>query len=102
MPKSSAPKPADATSEVEFRRAPKLLPFALTGGVFGLIAAVILYLLIPAVNRSSENIFGLLLITLGSAGLGLGVLAAIIIDLITSRRVKKVLAQRVPGVEGDR
>lgn len=95
MPKSSAPNPKAAT-EVEFRRAPKILPFALTGAVLGLIIAVLLYLVIPVANRSSENIFGLLLISLGSAGLGLGVLAAIAIDLITSIRAKKVLAQRVP------
>lgn len=97
MPNSRAPKPVNTTAEVEFRRAPKLLPFALTGGLFGLIAAVVFYLLIPAANRSSENIFGLLLITVGSLGLGLGVLTAIAIDLISSRRAKKVLAQRMPS-----
>lgn len=102
MPKSSAPKSNNAATEVEFRRAPKLLPFALTGAVLGLIAAGVLYVLIPAANRSSENIFGLLLITLGSAGLGLGVLAAIVIDLVTARRAKKVLAQRVPSSRGDK
>lgn len=101
MPNPSAPKPGQATTEVEFRRAPKLLPFAITGAVLGLLAAIVLYQLIPAANRSSENIYGLLLITLGSAGLGLGVLTAIIIDLITSRRVRQLNAQRITSDAGD-
>ena len=100
MPNSRAPKSRPSATEVEFRRAPKLLPFAITGAVIGLIAAVLLYLVIPVANRSSENIFGLLLISVGSAGLGLGVLAAILIDLITAKRVKKVLAERLSGSEG--
>lgn len=101
MPKSSAPKPSNSATEVEFRRAPKLLPFAFTGGGVGLIVAVVLYLLIPAANRSSENIFGLLLISVGSAGLGLGVLAVVVIDLITAQRAKKVMAQRFPVNKAD-
>ena len=80
--------------EVEIRKAPKVLAFALTGAVLGLIAALVLYLLIPATQRSSEDIFGLLLVALGSLGLGLGVVAAIFMDLITSRRVKKASAIR--------
>lgn len=87
--------PESDASEVEFRRAPKFLPFAITGGGLGLLIAALLYLLIPAENRSSENIFGLLLLTLGSLGLGLGVLAAILVDLITARRVRMMRAKRV-------
>lgn len=81
--------------EVEIRRAPKLLAFLLTGVVLGLIAAVLVYLAVPAENRSSENVLGLLAITLGSLGLGLGILASVIIDLVSQRRVKRALANRV-------
>lgn len=80
--------------EVEIRKAPKVLPFALTGAVLGLIAALVLYALIPEDQRSSRDIFGLLLVTLGSFGLGVGVVLAIFLDLITGRRVKKASAIR--------
>ena len=81
--------------EVEIRRAPKILPMALTGAAIGAVLAVVLYLLIPEANRSSANIFGLLLISLGSLGLGLGVAFSIIYDITTARRAKRALANRV-------
>jgi hypothetical protein len=80
--------------EVEIRKAPKLLPFALTGAVVGVLIALALYLLIPAESRSSEDILGLLLVALGSLGLGLGVALSIAIDLISSKRVKRASAIR--------
>ena len=61
--------------EVEIRRAPKVLPWAITGAVIGLAFAALLYLVIPEENRSSRDILGLLLVALGSLGLGLGVLS---------------------------
>ena len=80
--------------EVEIRRAPKLLAWALTGGVFGLLCAVVLYVLIPAENRSSEDVFGLLLVALGSLGLGLGVAFSLAIDLLSSKKAKRAQAVR--------
>lgn len=80
--------------EVEIRKAPKLLPFALTGAVVGVLIALTLYLLIPAESRSSEDILGLLLVALGSLGLGLGVALSIAIDLISAKRVKRASAIR--------
>jgi hypothetical protein len=80
--------------EVEIRKAPKVLAFALTGAVLGVLAALVLYVLIPVDQRSSRDILGLLLVALGSLGLGLGVISAIFLDLITSRRVKKASAIR--------
>jgi xanthine/uracil permease len=80
--------------DVEIRKAPKVLAFALTGAVIGVLAALVLYGLIPEEQRSSRDILGLLLVALGSLGLGLGVVTAIFLDLITSRRVKKASAIR--------
>lgn len=80
--------------EVEIRKAPKVLAFALTGAVLGLATALVLYALIPVDQRSSRDILGLLLVALGSLGLGLGVVSAIFLDLLTSRRVKKASAIR--------
>ena len=85
--------------EVEIRKAPKVLAFALTGAGLGVITALVLYVLIPVGQRSSEDILGLQLVALGSLGLGLGVVMAIFLDLITSRRVKKASAIRAEKVD---
>lgn len=89
----------DKPEEVEIRKAPKVLAFALTGAVLGVVAALVLYALIPVDQRSSRDILGLLLVALGSLGLGLGVVSAIFLDLITSRRVKKASAIRADKAE---
>ena len=80
--------------EVEIRRAPKVLPWAITGAVLGLLIAVVLYLLIPEENRSSRDIFGLLLVSLGSLGLGVGVALALAVDLFTATKAKTATAIR--------
>jgi hypothetical protein len=82
------------SEEVEIRRAPKIGPWAITGAVFGAIAAFVLYLFIPESQRSSADILGLLILSLGSLGLGLGIAFAITVDLVTSRNAKKVVASR--------
>jgi nitrate reductase gamma subunit len=81
--------------EVEIRRAPKIVPFMLTGVVLGLVIAFIVFLLIPASQRSNENILGLLLLSLGSLFGGLGVAFSIGLDLLTARRAKRATAERV-------
>ena len=86
-----AKKNQDKSEEVEIRRAPKVLAFALTGAVLGFG----LNLLIPDATRSNANVLGLLLVALGSLGLGLGVVFAIAFDLISSRRTKRAVVNRV-------
>lgn len=90
-----AKKNQDKSEEVEIRRAPKVLAFALTGAALGVVLAFGLNLLIPDATRSNENVLGLLVIALGSLGLGFGVLFAIAFDLISSRRTKRALVNRV-------
>jgi hypothetical protein len=80
--------------DVEIRRAPKVLPWALTGAVFGMIVAFVLFLLVPESERSNENILGLLLVSLGSLGLGTGIAFAIVVDLVTSSKAKRASAVR--------
>jgi hypothetical protein len=53
-----------------------------------------LNLLIPDATRSNANVLGLLLVALGSLGLGLGVAFAIAFDLISSRRTKRAVVNR--------
>ncbi len=58
--------------EVEIRKAPKVLPWALTGAVFGMVVALVLSLVAPESDASNYNVLGLLLVSLGSLGLGVG------------------------------
>lgn len=80
--------------EVEIRRAPKVLPWALTGAAFGMLVALVLSLFAPKGEASEYNVLGLLLVSLGSLGLGAGVAFAILVDLVTSSKAKKASAVR--------
>ena len=80
--------------EVEIRKAPKVLPWALTGAVFGMIVALVLSFAAPESDASNYNVLGLLLVSLGSLGLGLGIAFAVIVDLVTATRAKKATAVR--------
>ena len=80
--------------EVEIRRAPKMAVWAITGAVFGVLSAIVIFLFIPQDQRSNENILGLLILSFGSLGFGLGLAFAIAVDVLTSRKTKRVLAER--------
>ena len=80
--------------EVEIRKAPKVLPWALTGAVFGMVVALVLSFVAPESDASNYNVLGLLLVSLGSLGLGLGIAFAVIVDLVTATRAKKATAVR--------
>jgi hypothetical protein len=81
--------------EIEIRRAPKLLPWMLTGAVLGLLLALVFSLITPPNPDLPENFIGLMLIAFGSLGLGLGAVFAIAYDLISARRAKRAIANRV-------
>lgn len=80
--------------DVEIRRAPKVLPWALTGAVVGMLAALLLSLVVPESEGSDYNVLGLLVVSLGSLGLGSGVAFAIVVDLVTSSKAKRASAVR--------
>jgi hypothetical protein len=80
--------PIVSTAEVNIRRAPKYLHFALTGFVLGIVTALILGLSSPAV-------VGLLVVFGGIAGGGTGIILALVFDAIYRSRGKKALATKV-------
>lgn len=80
--------------DVEIRRAPKVLPWALTGAVVGMLVALVLSLVVPESEGSDYNVLGLLVVSLGSLGLGSGVAFAIVVDLVTSSKAKRASAVR--------
>ena len=80
--------------EVEIRRAPKVLPWGLTGAAFGMLVALLLSVVAPESDSSSYNVLGLLLVSLGSLGLGAGIALAILVDLVTASKAKRASAIR--------
>ena len=80
--------------EVEIRRAPKVLPWGLTGAAFGMLVALLLSVVAPESESSSYNVLGLLLVSLGSLGLGAGIAMAILVDLVTASKAKRASAIR--------
>jgi hypothetical protein len=84
-----------ASEEIEIRRAPKVLPWMLTGAAIGMLIALLLSLITPPNEELPENFLGLMLIAFGSLGLGLGVAIAIVYDLVSASRAKRAIANRV-------
>ena len=80
--------PLVTSAEVNIRRAPKYLHFALTGFVLGIVAALFFGL-------SSPAILGLLIVFGGIAGGGTGIILALLFDLIYRSRSKKLTATKV-------
>jgi hypothetical protein len=80
--------PKVSSAEVNIRRAPKYLHFAVTGFVLGIVAALFFGL-------SSPEIVGLLIVFGGIAGGGAGIILALLFDLIYRSRSKKLTATKV-------
>jgi hypothetical protein len=80
--------PTVSSAEVNIRRAPKYLHFALTGFVLGIIVALFMGL-------SSPAIAGLLIVFGGIAGGGTGIIFALVFDAIYRSRGKKLMATKV-------
>jgi hypothetical protein len=80
--------PIVSNAEVNIRRAPKYLHFALTGFVLGIIVALF-------IGLSSPAIAGLLIVFGGIAGGGTGIILALVFDAIYRSRGKKLTATKV-------
>lgn len=82
-------------SEVRIRRAPKLPVFLILGGALGAIATLILtslYPADPAVGFAAT--FGYFLLYGVPAGLVLGAVVGLVLDAISRRRARTVVAER--------
>jgi uncharacterized membrane protein (DUF485 family) len=78
---------------LEIRRTPKFLPFLITGGVFGLIVALIAW----AASGMNQEIFGFLVSYGAGLGVAAGIIAATVIEGITRKRAKRVQATKLEG-----
>ena len=86
---------------VNIRRAPKLLPFGITGAILGVILGVGLYLLAPAAGVNEENALGLFIVYVGGTGAAIGVVLAILLDWLTLRKTKQAIASRSEETAAD-
>jgi hypothetical protein len=80
----------DKTETVKIRRAPKFIPFMLTGVLLGGVVAVVLSLSITTQDGKTAGFLTQLLVYCLGLGAGLGVLVAVVFDALTARRAKDV------------
>jgi len=83
-----SPKPTVSSEEVNIRRAPKYLTFALTGFILGITIALL-------AGLASPDVVGLLVVFGGIGGGGIGIVSALIFDLILRRRGRKLQATKI-------
>jgi uncharacterized protein (DUF58 family) len=80
----------DKTETVKIRRAPKFIPFMFTGFLLGGVMAIALSLLITTQEGKTAGFITQILVYCLGLGAGLGLLAAVIFDAVTARRLKDV------------
>lgn len=79
--------------QVVIRRAARIWPFAITGAVVGVLAAVISFLITG--QQTPENPLGLLIIGFGAVGAGVGISIAVTLDWLFAKRASRAKADRI-------
>jgi uncharacterized protein (DUF58 family) len=80
----------DKTETVKIRRAPKFIPFMFTGFLLGGVMAIALSLLITTQEGKTAGFITQILVYCLGLGAGVGLVAAVIFDALTARRLKDV------------
>ena len=80
----------DKTETVKIRRAPKFIPFMLTGVLLGGVVAIALSLLITTEEGKTAGFITQILVYCLGLGGGVGLVAAVIFDAVTARKLKDV------------
>jgi xanthine/uracil permease len=83
------------TETVKIRRAPKFIPFALTGLALGAVIAIVLSLTINNPDGKTPCFITQLLVYSLAGGAGFGVVVAVVFDLLSNRRTKEAEASKV-------
>lgn len=86
-----------STETVRIRKTPRFLPFLLTGGILGIIAALVVGLTIPEEQKTGEPIVTLLVAFFAGIGMSLGIVVTIILDRIGIARAKTLEATKLEG-----
>ncbi|HJX79044.1 hypothetical protein [Glutamicibacter sp.] len=94
----ATPSSADQPVPVLVHAAPRFWPFVLTGAVLGaLIGAIIGFLGEPSMDYTVGSAIGFFAMFCAGLGIGLGALAYVIIDRVTSRKTTQKLAVPLAG-----
>jgi len=83
------------TETVKIRRAPKFIPFALTGLALGAVIAIVLSLTINNPDGKTPGFITQLLVYSLAGGAGFGVVVAVVVDLLSNRRTIEAEASKV-------
>ena len=88
-------KSTEKTSKaiVEIRKAPRIIPFVITGAVIGLIVSVITVLTIKAPG----NFFGYVLVWGTAIFAALGLIVSVVLEQISHARTKRLDATKIEG-----
>ena len=84
-----------STESVRIRKTPRFLPFLLTGGVLGIIIALVVGLTIPEEQKTGEPIVTLLVAFFAGIGMSAGIVVAIVLDRIGLARAKTLEATKL-------
>ena len=85
----------DKTETVKIRRAPKYIPFMLSGIALGAVVAIVLSLNISDSDGKTAGFITQLLVYCLGLGAGLGIAVAAIVDGLTTKSTKTAQAKKV-------
>jgi uncharacterized membrane protein len=83
-------------AEVRVHRSPRYFRFMLTGAiVFAVVALVLTFAFPENPTYDRGSVFGFLLAICATVGVALGAVVALLIDRVTTRRARRVQADRI-------
>lgn len=89
--------------KLEVRRAPKYVPFLIAGALAGVATAAIFTLLFPENGDFAvSSVFGLFAVLLVVPGMGLGAIAALVLDRRGRSKSKILVVESLPDDERNR
>ena len=101
-PSAAATSGPGERRELTVRRAPKFVPFMIVGALLGVVAAGIFTLLSPSTEDfEPSSVFGFFSVLLVLPGLGLGAVAALVIDRQSVRRARTAVVESLPESDDD-
>lgn len=88
--------------EITIRRAPRFVPFMVLGAVAAFVVAVVMAYTGPENPQyTRESVLGFFFVILALPGVGLGSIAALILDRISVRRAKHAIVEAADDEPGN-
>lgn len=88
--------------KLQMRRAPKYVPFLILGGLLGFaVAAVLAFSFTPGEEFDASSVFGLFAVLLVLPGMGVGAIAALLLDRRGRRKSTTLLVEPLPDEQNN-